>query len=86
VAAEDYNFDGTKLICGKTITNIKTAVAGGTTEPSIEKLAEVSGKNDGVSITFADDETVTNLAYTGKSFIATFDVTSWTTAKKINGQ
>lgn len=82
VAAEDYNYDGTKLICGKTIDDIGTAVAAGTTEPSIEKLAEVAGKYDDVSITFDADGTVSNLKYEGKKFIATFNGTSWTTAKK----
>ena len=81
VAAEDYNYDGTKLICGKTITEIDKAYAAGTTEPTIEKLAEVAGKYTKVTIKVANDGTVTELIYEGKSFTATFDGSSWTTAK-----
>lgn len=82
VAAEDYNSDAaTKNLCGQTIDTLdKTAASGGKT---IEELAEVSkSKYDKVSITFKADGTVTNLEYTGKSYIATFNGTAWTTKKK----
>ena len=82
VAADDYNSDeATKILCGKTINNLNFAAAG-TTEPTIEKLAEVKkSKYTSVSITFAADGTVTNLTYEGKSYTATFDGDTWTSAK-----
>lgn len=84
VAAEDYNSDeATKNLCGQTITDL-TKTAAGTTEPTIEKLAEVAkSKYKTVSITFDDDGKVTSCSYVGKSYTATYDGSTgaWTTTK-----
>ena len=84
VAAEDYNSDvvlANKTLCGKTIDTLEVA-ASGTTEPTIEKLAEVNkSKYTKVTITFANDGTVTKLEYIGKSYTATYENDAWTTKK-----
>lgn len=82
VAADDYNSDeATKILCGKTITSLNVAAAG-TTEPTIEKLAEVKkSKYTSVSITFDVDGTVTLLKYIGKSYTAKYENDTWTSSK-----